>query len=76
MFPLMLLALSRRRRRTLLLLLCIAVATTALTACGSDVYYAATPPGLYPITVTATGTNQGSPIPTTHQLNITLNITP
>jgi hypothetical protein len=80
MLPLTLLALFRRKRRnplhSLLLLLCLAAATTALTACGSDIYYPATPPGIYPITVTATGTNQGASASTTHTLLLNANITP
>jgi hypothetical protein len=79
LFPLTLLTLARRKRRSplrsLVLLLCLAAAATALTACGSDIYYPATPPGLYPITLTATGTNQGSSTPTAHTLVVNANIT-
>jgi hypothetical protein len=79
LFPLALLVFARRRRSRftpLLTLALLAVLTTALTACGPDVYYAATPPGTYPITVTATGTSQGGSAPTTHTLPLNIVITP
>jgi hypothetical protein len=48
----------------------------SLTACGPDLFFAATPPGTYPITVTATGTAPGSTTPITHTLPLDIVITP
>jgi hypothetical protein len=58
---------GRRRRTHLHGLLCFAVLTLLA-------FSAATPPGTYPVTITATGTTPGEP-PITHTLNITLNVT-
>jgi hypothetical protein len=72
--------LTRRRRHTKLRgLLCLAVMTmviSTVTACGPDKFFPATQPGLYPFTITATGTTKGATTPSTHTLNITLNLTP
>jgi hypothetical protein len=71
-------AFARRRRRSpLRSLLCVVVLTTlaaCTTACGPDIFYAATLPGTYPVTITAVGTTPGED-PITHTLNITLDIT-
>ena len=67
---------TRTHLRTLCALACLTLLTTALTACGGDVYYPATPPGNYPISVTATGTATGATTPTTHTLTFTLELTP
>jgi hypothetical protein len=79
LFPLALLAFAPRRRRRLTALLTLAVLatiTTALTACGPDIYVVATPPGTYPITVTATGAAPGTSAPITHTLPFNIVITP
>jgi hypothetical protein len=78
LFPLALLAFARRRRHrftALLTFALLAILTTAVTGCGPDIYYAATPPGTYPITVTATGATQGSSSPATHTLSLNVVIT-
>jgi uncharacterized protein (DUF2141 family) len=80
-FPLTLLSLFglRRKRHTrlrmLLSLTLLAVLSTTLTACGADQFIPITT-GTYPITLTATGTNQGSSTPTTHTLTVDAIITP
>ena len=82
LFPLAfvsLIALARRRRiafRNLLSLSILVVLAASTSACGPDKFYAATPPGNYPLTITATGTSSGSSSPVTHTLNITLVLTP
>jgi hypothetical protein len=79
LFPLALVTFGRRRRGRLGTLLCLALmtmVTMSLTACGPDVYYDATPPGTYPVTVSATGTPQGSATPITHSLTIDFILTP
>jgi hypothetical protein len=79
LFPLALLAFARRRRTrftSLLTLALLALLSTALTACGPDIYVVATPPGTYPITVTATGTAPGTSAPITHTLPFNIVITP
>lgn len=82
LFPLTLLlltGLARRKRlthlRTLLALTCLAILTGATTACGPDHFISATT-GTYPITFTATGTNQGSSTPITHTLTINATLAP
>jgi hypothetical protein len=75
-------SLSRKRSttiRALLSLSLLAILAIATTACGPDHFILATPPGTYPITITATGTNQnldppGTPAPT-HTLTINAIIT-
>jgi hypothetical protein len=83
LLPLALLSLAglgrRRRRSSLRGLICLAVlaiVASSTTACGPDLFYATTQPGAYALTITATGTTEGATTPTTHTLNITLNITP
>jgi hypothetical protein len=82
LFPLTLLSLTglaRKRRthlRTLLTLTLLAVLASATTACGPDQFIAAMPPGTYPITFTATGTNQDSSTSITHSLTLNAVITP
>jgi hypothetical protein len=80
LFPLTLLSLAGfRRRRTLrrvLPLFVLALLAASTTACGKDIYYPATQPGSYPFTITATGTTKGATTPTTHNINITLVLTP
>jgi hypothetical protein len=73
-----LLGLARRRKglRGLVCLAILASLASATTACGNDVFTAATQPGAYPFTVTGTGTTMGGTAPSTHTLNITLNIAP
>ena len=69
---------ARRRRTPLRNLLCLVVLTllaVSTTACGPDIFSAATAPGSYPVTITATGTTPGED-PITHTLTITLNLTP
>jgi hypothetical protein len=69
---------ARRRRSPLRSLLCLAILAllaVSTTACGPDIFFAATTPGSYPVTITATGTTPGED-PITHTLNITLNLTP
>jgi hypothetical protein len=67
-----------RRRRTrlngLLSLVVLGLLAASTTACGPDIFFAATPPGTYPVTITATGTTPGED-PITHTLEITLNLT-
>jgi parallel beta-helix repeat protein len=81
-FPLLLLSLTglvKKRRmasRVLLSLMLLAIVTGATTACGPDHFVAATSPGTYPITFTATGTNQGSSTPITRTLTLNVVITP
>jgi hypothetical protein len=80
-FPFTLLSLfsfARKRRAPLRLLLSLAlfaVLTSTITACGPDHYIEATPPGTYPINLTATGTSQGSTTPITHTLTVNAIIT-
>jgi hypothetical protein len=82
LFPITLLSLiglARKRRtplRTLLTLTLLAVLASATTACGPDQFIEATSPGTYPITFTATGTNQGSSTPVTQILHLTVLLTP
>jgi hypothetical protein len=73
-----LMGLGRRRRtlRTFLSLALLSVLTSAITACGPNQFIAATPPGTYPITFTATGTNQGSGPPTVHTATVIAILTP
>lgn len=71
--------LPRKRRthvRTLFTLTLLAVLASATTACGPDTYIAATPPGTYPITFSATGTHQGGTTPITQVLHLTVLLTP
>jgi hypothetical protein len=82
LFPLTLLSLTglaRRKRlthlRTLLSLTLLAILATATTACGPDQFIPITT-GTYPITFTATGTDQGASTPTTHTLTINATLTP
>jgi hypothetical protein len=78
-FPLALFAFFRRKRRRLTPLLSLALMSLislSLTACGPDLFFAATPPGTYPITVTATGSAPGSTTPITHTLPLDIVITP
>jgi predicted small lipoprotein YifL len=67
-----------RRRRGLLhriaMLVVIAALAGTLTACSSK-YPGHTPPGVYVIPITATGTAVGNSSPTTHELDITLTVT-
>jgi parallel beta-helix repeat protein len=67
LFPAALLSLTilvRRKSlgsfRMLLTLTCLAIIAGATTACGPDQFVESTPPGTYPITFTASGTNQGN----------------
>jgi sugar lactone lactonase YvrE len=78
LLPLTLFGLGRRRKplRSLLMTASLAILLNALTACGGNKYPNHTPPGVYSIPVTATGTAVGSSTPTTHTLNITLTVTP
>jgi hypothetical protein len=72
-----LLGLSRKRRthlRTLLSLTLLAILATATTACGPDHFIPITT-GVYPLTFTATGTDQGTSTPITHTLTINATIT-
>ena len=73
-----LLGLSRKRRthlRTLLSLTLLAILATTTTACGPDHFIPITT-GVYPLTFTATGTDQGTSTPITHTLTINATITP
>jgi hypothetical protein len=79
LLPLALLTSARRKRRRLSAVVSLAIVTMVtinLSACGPDIFYAATPPGTYPITVTATGTAQGTAAPISHTLPINIVITP
>jgi hypothetical protein len=83
LFPLTLLSLTgfaRTRRRThlrtLLTLTCLAILTSAITACGPDHFIEAPSPGSYPITFTATGTNQGSSTPITQTITVDATLRP
>jgi parallel beta-helix repeat protein len=83
LFPFGLLSLigfaQKKRRthiRTLLTLTLLAVLASATTACGPDTYIATTAPGTYPITFSATGTNQGSTTPITQVLHLSVLLTP
>ena len=83
LFPLTLLSLTglaRKRRRTplrtLLALIFLAILASATTACGPDHFVNLNEPGTYPITITATGANQGSSTPITHTLTLDATITP
>jgi hypothetical protein len=82
LLPLSLLSLKgfmRKRRtalRTFLGLTFLAILTGAATACGPNQFIAATIPGTYPITFTATGTNQDNSTPITQTLHLTVLIAP
>lgn len=72
-------SLARRRRtilRTLLAFTFLVTFTTSLTACGPDHAIPATPPGTYPVSFTATGTNLGSSTPTVHTTIVDVIIKP
>jgi hypothetical protein len=62
--------------RILLTFTLLAILTGAVTACGPDHFIAANSPGTYPITFTATGTNQGSSTAITHSLTLDAVVTP
>jgi hypothetical protein len=71
--------LARRKRRThlrtLIALTCLAILAGATTACGPDHFIVVTT-GTYPLTFTATGTDQGTSTPITHTLTINATIAP
>jgi parallel beta-helix repeat protein len=78
-FTLLSLAGLRRRRANFRRLICLSVLTivaASTTACGHDIFYTATKPGPYPFTITATGTTKGGTTPSTHTLNVTLDLAP
>lgn len=74
LLPLGLFAIARRRNlRSLLATAVVALALSGLAGCG-DKYPAHTPPGTYTVPITATGNILG--VATTHQVNLTLVVTP
>ena len=81
-FPLALLSLTgvvRKRRtvsRIVLGLALLAILGGSTLACGHDQFISATPAGTYPITFTATGSNQGGSAPITHTLTLNVVIAP
>ena len=82
MFPLALLSLTgvvRKRRtvsRIVLGLALLAILGGSTLACGHDQFISATPAGTYPITFTATGSNQGGSARITHTLTLNVVIAP
>jgi hypothetical protein len=80
LLPLTVLSLAgmRRRRsvvRAMLTMVLLGMVAMGTTACGPDQYYAATPPGTYPVTFTGTGANQGSSTTITHTATVNVIIT-
>ncbi|MFP5234160.1 MAG: hypothetical protein ACLGQX_16280 [Acidobacteriota bacterium] len=54
----------------------LAILASAITACGRNQANVATSPGIYPITLTATGASQGSSTPFTQTITLGATITP